>query len=184
MVIKTSKKTQKANSGQLNSVQLNIITFVDVYKALENHSLDECVYITDNSLNSLHEGTDKLRTTCKQGQVLNWIIYPLDMDKRLDKRLGKQWPSMPKINNIVFLNEQGENVSELKVCTEFKIYGAPDKIRTEYDPVYYYWAGTVLPDLPPGVYKYRLIIELQPVKEGGAPIYLNLDTPSLQVIGL
>jgi hypothetical protein len=180
MVIKTSQKRKRASSGQLNAVQLNIVTFVDVYKALENHSLDECVYMTDNSLSSLREGTEQLRTTCKQGQVLNWIIYPLDMDQRLDK----QWPSMPKINNIVFLNEHGENVAELKVCTQFKIYGGPDKIRTDYDPVYYYWAGAVLPDLPPGVYKYRLIIELQPVEEGASPIYLNLDTPSLQVIGL
>ena len=58
------------------------------------------------------------------------------------------------------------------------------KIRTQYDPVYYYWAGTVLPDLPPGVYKYRLVIELQAAKDGEPPVYLNLDTPSLQVVDL
>lgn len=179
-MIKTRNKPKKANMGQLNSVQLNIVTFVDVYKALENQSLEGCVYITDNSLNSLHEGSANLRTTCKQGQVINWIIYPLDMDQRLDK----QWPSMPKISNIVFLNESGENISELKVCTEFKIYGAPDEIRNQLDPVYYYWAGTVLPDLKPGIYKYRFVIELETVEEGKPPLHLNLDTPSLQVIDM
>ena len=179
-MIKTRQKPKKANSGQLNSVQLNVVTFIDVYKALENNSLDGCAFMVDNSLESLREGTSELRTTCKQGQVINWIVYPLDMDQRLDK----EWPSMPKLSNIVFLNEHGDNVSEKKVCTEFKIYGAPDKMRTPYDPVYYYWAGTVMPELPPGVYRYRFVVELTPAGKDKAPVYLNLDGPSLQVVDM
>ncbi len=177
-MLTTQSAPKKANSGQLNSVQLNVVTFVDVYKALKNDSFEGCAFLTDNSLHSLKEGTANLRTRCKQGQVINWIIYPLDMDQRLDKT----WPSMPKISNIVFTNEQGDNISERKVCTEFKIYGAPDEMRTQYDPVYYYWAGTVIPDLAPGIYKYRLVIELEQVDSSEAPKYLNLDGPSLEVV--
>lgn len=160
-----------------NSVQLNIVTFVDVQKANMTDTLDGCVYMTDNNPNSLNQGTPRLKTICKQGQVLNWIIYAMDMDRRLDGN----WPPMVRINNIVFLSQDGKDVFGSKVCSDFKIYGPPDKIRSDKTPVYYYWAGTVLDDLPPGIYKYRFIIELE-TEDPTKKRYMNLDTPSLEVI--
>ncbi|NRB39912.1 MAG: hypothetical protein HRU20_15830 [Pseudomonadales bacterium] len=180
---KIKHKPKKNNIGQLNAVQLNIVTIIDVYKALQNNSLDNCVYMVDNTPEKLNTANAELRTTCRQGQVINWIVYPLDMEPRVDN----EWPSFPKIVNIVFLNEYGDNVSELKVCSECNIYGAPDKIRTPYalyDMLYLYWAGIVVPDLRPGTYKYRIIFELQPAGEGKKAVYFNLDSPSLQVIEL
>lgn len=172
---------EKQNPGQLNSVQLNIVTFVDLPKAVAAGTLDGALYMIDNSVGGLGEGTAHLQTICKQGQALNWIIYPMDMDRRPDGT----WPPMPKINHIVFLDSElgdEEDVAEAKICTEFKIYGMADLIRSTYTPVYYYWAGTVLSTLAPGVYSYRLILELE--QEGKKEkLYLTtVDKPSLQVL--
>jgi hypothetical protein len=57
----------------------------------------------DNSVGGTGQGTGQLETVGKQGQVLNWIIRPIEMDKRPDGT----WPPMPKINNIVFLDTEG-----------------------------------------------------------------------------
>ena len=167
--------------GQLNSVQLNIVTMVDVDRALRTRSLDGAVYMMDNSVGGLGQGTDHLRTVCKQGQVLNWIVRALDMDKRPDGT----WPPMPRLCNIVFLdNETGDedDVAESKVCTDFRIYGMPDRMRSPYTPVYYYWAGTVLSDVTPGTYMYRFVVELEQ-EDKKERLYLNtVEHPSLEVI--
>jgi len=174
-------KETKQNTGQLNSVQLNVVTVVDMHKAVSTSSLNNAMYMMDNSVGGEGQGSPKLQTVCKQGQVINWIIYPMDREKRPDGT----WPPMPKINNIVFLDgEEGdhEETAELKVCTEFKIYGGPDLMRSPFTPVYYYWAATVLPELEPGVYNYRFVLELE---QEGSPnkVYLNTEIkPSLKVI--
>lgn len=164
---------------KFNSVQLNIVTFVDVQKAILSKTLDGCVYMMDNSPNSKNQGTSQLRTVCKQGQVLNWIIYAMDADKRPDGT----WPPSVRINNIVFLDKDGEDTSDIKICSDLKIYGPPDKMRTEMTPNYYYWAGTILSDLHPGLYKYRFIIELE-IENSFKKLYLNSDTLSLEVINI
>jgi len=168
------QKIQKG--GQFNSVQLNLVIFVDVEKAILMNSLEGNVYMMDNSLDSNGRGTPNLKTVCKQGQALNWIIYPLNMNRRIDGT----WPPMVKITSIVFLREDGERVADHQVCSKFKIYGGPDKIRSKYTSVYYYWAGTVLHDLPPGEYKYRLILDLD--SNNSNSLEMNLNTPSLDVI--
>lgn len=177
----TKSNIEKPNPGQLNSVQLNIVTVIDLDKAVATGTLDGTLYMMDNSLGGEGQGTAHLQTVCKQGQVINWIIYSMDMEKRP----GGSWPPMPRINNIVFLyDHEGdyEGVAECKVCTEFKIYGGPDLIRSSVTPVYYYWAGTVLSDLPTGVYNYRFVLELE--QEGtNEKVYLNtVEKPSLRVI--
>ena len=171
-------------AGQLNSVQLNILTFVNVARALVTQSLDGSVFMSDNSPASANQGTDRLQTTCRQGQVLNWIAYAFDSAQRADK----SWPPMPKITNIVFLNHDRSEVAEHLVCTQFGVYGSPDKMRSPWTPVYYYWAGTVIATLPPGVYPYRFVIELPQEQSScqapgsAASIHLNLEGPSLNVI--
>ncbi|MFI6504519.1 hypothetical protein [Nonomuraea typhae] len=172
---------RKQNPGQLNSVQLNIVTLVDMEKATENRSLDGALYMVDNSVGGEGQGTESLETVCKQGQVLNWIIRPIDMERRRDGT----WPPMPKINNIVFLDTEAgdeEDVAEKKVCIELKIYGAPDRMRDPLTPVYYYWAGTVLSTLRPGTYRYRLVVELEQ-EHKKERLYLNtVNHPSIRVI--
>ena len=177
----SSPEEEKQNPGQLNSVQLNIVTIVDMVKVLETGTTADALWMMDNSVGGTGQGTPRLQTVCKQGQVLNWIIRPIDMERRVDGT----WPPMPKISNIVFLDtelDDDEDVAEFKVCTELKIYGMPDKIRSSYTPVYYYWAGTVLPTLPPGVYHYRLVLELEQERKKER-LYLNsAENPSLRVI--
>lgn len=174
---------KKQNQGQLNSVQLNIVSVIDLHKAVNNKSLENTIYMMDNSVGGEGQGTDHLQTVCKPGQVINWIMFPMDMEKRPDGT----WPPMPKINNIVFLDDQAgdeEDVAEKKICIELKIYGMPDRMRDPFTPVYYYWAGTVLSTLPPGVYGYRFIVELE--QEGKKEkLYLNSTSrPSLKVVAI
>ncbi|MFI5801497.1 hypothetical protein [Streptomyces sp. NPDC051561] len=179
----TDTEVSKQNPGQLNSVQLNIVILIDLEKATENNSLDDALFMMDNSVGGSGQGTQHLETVCKQGQVINWIIRPLDMEKRLDGT----WPPMPKINNIVFLDTElgdEEDVAERKIFTELKIYGMPDKMRSPLTPVYYYWAGTVLSTAKPGVHRYRLVLELE--KENSRErLYLHTEEdPSIRIIGV
>lgn len=172
---------KKQNAGQLNSVQLNIVSVIDVHKAVQTGTLKDAIYIMDNSVGGSGQGTGHLQTVCKPGQVLNFIIYAMDMEKKPDGT----WPPMVKINNIVFLDDEKgdeDDVAETKVMTEFKIYGGPDMIRPPFTYVYYYWAGTILPTLPTGVYHYRFVLELD--QEGKKEkLYLNtVEKPSLKVV--
>ncbi|CAM5366815.1 hypothetical protein ACIOUE_11780 [Streptomyces xanthochromogenes] len=178
-----TSEVEKQNPGQLNSVQLNIVTLVNMGRAVRTGSLKDSLFMMDNSVGGTGQGTHRLETVCKQGQVLNWIIRPVDMEKRPDGT----WPPMPKISSLVFLDtEKGdeEDVSERKICTELKIYGMPDRMRDPFTPVYYYWAGTVLSTTRPGVYRYRLVVELE--QDGKKEkLYLNTDEhPSIRVLAV
>ncbi|MFE4858319.1 hypothetical protein [Streptomyces sp. NPDC056670] len=178
-----TSEVEKQNPGQLNSVQLNIVTLVNMERAVRTGSLTDSLFMMDNSVGGTGQGTHRLETVCKQGQVLNWIIRPVDMEKRLDGT----WPPMPKISSLVFLDtEKGdeEDVSERKICTELKIYGMPDRMRDPFTPVYYYWAGTVLSTTRPGVYRYRLVVELE--QDGKKEkVYLNtVEHPSIRVLAV
>ena len=160
-----------------NSVQLNLVTFVDVYNTNVNQSLGGNVYMMDNCNESTGQGTPHLQTVCKQGQILNWIIYSMDSGKRPDGT----FPPSVKINNIVMLNESGTDVASDQIFRELRIIGGPDKIRSKYTSVFYYWAGALLGDVPSGVYKYRFVLEVgteDPTKKN----YFNLDSPTLKVI--
>lgn len=177
----SSSVIEKQNPGQLNSVQLNVVTLVDMEKAVRTGTLTGAIYMMDNSVGGEGQGTHSLETVCKQGQVINWIIRPIDMERRPDGT----WPPMPKINSIVVLDTEvgdEEDVAERKIFTELKIYGAPDRMRDPFTPVYYYWAGTLLPTAKPGTYRYRLIVELE--QDGKKEkVYLNTeDHPSLRVL--
>lgn len=172
---------QKQNAGQLNSVQLNIVTLLNMERATRTQQLAGSMYMMDNSIGGVGQGSHQLETICKQGQVINWIIRPIDMDKRLDNT----WPPMPKINNIVFLDTElgdEEDVGERRIFSELKIYGMPDRIRDPYTPVYYYWAGTVLSTTKPGLYRYRMVVELEQ-ERGREKLYLNtVDHPAIRVV--
>lgn len=153
-----------------NAVQLNLVTWVDVDKALRQQSLKDCVFAMDNGIDSTNQGTDKLITKCKQGQTLNWIIYGLNSLQKADG----SWPPQVKINNIVFLDENGEDVSPFRVCDGLSIFGGPDKIRSPLTPVYYYWAGEIKGDIAPGQYQYRLVLEIDQ-GQINKTTYLNVE---------
>jgi hypothetical protein len=169
--------------GQLNSVQLNIVTLVHMQRAGSTGSLDGALFMMDNSVGGAGQGTGRLETVCKQGQVLNWIIRPIDMDKRPDGT----WPPMPKISSLVFLDTEAgdeQEVASKRITGELKIYGMPDKVRSPYTPIYYYWAGTILPTTEPGLYHYRLVVELEQ-EDGKDSLHLNtIDNPSIRVLGM
>jgi hypothetical protein len=169
--------------GQLNSTQLNVVSLVHMARAAGTGTLDGSLFMMDNSSGGSGRGTGRLETVCKQGQVLNWIIRPIDMDKRPDGT----WPPMPKISSLVFLdpeNADGQDVATKRITGELKIYGMPDLMRSPYTPVYYYWAGTVLPTTAPGRYHYRLVIELEQ-EDSKDKLYLNTaDNPSIRVVAM
>jgi hypothetical protein len=170
-----------ASLGQLNSTQLNIVTLVHMQRASATKSLDGAMFMMDNSNGGSGQGTGHLETVCKQGQVLNWIIRPIDMGKRPDGT----WPPMPKISSLVFLgSEPGEEneVATKRITSELKIYGMPDEMRSPYTPVYYYWAGTILPTAEPGLYRYRLVLELEQ-EDSKDSLHLNTaESPSIRVV--
>jgi hypothetical protein len=165
--------------GQLNSVQLNIVLLVDVANTLATNSLEGNVFMLDNSPDSPNKGTARLQTVCQQGQVLNWLVYSMDSEQRYDG----SWPPSARILNIVVLDETGEGVSLFQAYAQFRAYGAPDKLRSPFTPVYYYVAGTVMPDLPPGNYKYRVILEID-TNDRAATRYMEFGSPSLMVLPL
>jgi len=178
---KGSGSGDEESRGQLNSVQLNVVTLVNMARASATGSLTDSMYMMDNSIGGSGHGTGQLETVCKRGQVLNWIIRPIDMEKGADGN----WPPMPKISSLVVLDhERGDenDVATKRIFSELKIYGMPDKMRSPYTPVYYYWAGTILSTAEPGTYHYRLVLELEQ-EHSNDKLYLNtVDYPSIRVL--
>lgn len=171
-----SPQKSSSLSTALSSTQLNIVSIIDMAKILRTNSLENCVSMMDNSSESLNKGTPQLTTVCRQGQTLNWLMYCMDMRQRPDG----SWPPMARIANIAFIKEGG-TTRVLKTCNDLKIYGGPDAMRSPYVPSYIYWAGTIKPDLGPGLYRYRLVIECE-TGEPNKKKYLDLDGPALRVI--
>ena len=177
---KTDIKTNKIQNpfpGQLNSTQLNVVTVVDVANTLTAGTIIDSSWMMDNSPDSTGKGTTNLQTVCRAGQVINWLIYNMNTDKKKDGT----WPPFAKIVNIVFLRNDRKVVFGTKVCADLKVYGGPDAVRSKYTPSYYYWAGSVMPNLSPGLYAYRLVVELETGKPGEVRHY-NIDGPALRVL--
>jgi len=148
----------------MNAVQINIALLIDTEKALRSGKLENGLYMVDNSVDAAGQpsgsrGTAKLCTSCTQGMVLNWFAFAI------------AGTITPMITNIEFL--------ERPVCEKLMVYGAPAIDRSPsyvpcITPVYNYWAGIVLPEVPRGRYYYRLDVRL------GA-ITMSVSTPSLDV---
>ncbi len=175
-----SQDVQNNHPSQFNSIQINIVTSIDVRNTLATKSIDGRAFLMDNSPDSLNKGTAALTTVCKQGQVLNWLVYCVDTQKTPEGT----WPPTARIVNIAFISNDGENVQGIKVCGDLKVYGGPDKIRSPYTPsYYYYWAGMVLPEITPGLYRYRLVLEFDTGKDG-VKAYYQISTPRLRVVAM
>jgi len=166
----------RAMGGGAASTQLNIVITIDVAGIVAGRPVAECAWVFDNDPRSDGDGTAHLRTYCTPGQVLNFIIYPVDGARRPDGT----FPDFPQIEAIVFY-QSDRDTQVYKTMGDLKIYGAPDRMRSPYTPVYRYWAGTVEPDVEPGIYPYRLLLSL-PGGPGGGRRYFELDTASLEVV--
>lgn len=167
--------TDETRSGAL-SIQLNIVTTIDVAGILEGRPVDECVWMSDNSTESSGKGTAALETGCHPGQVLNWLMYSLDVEQRPDG----SYPPIARILNIVFLDGDTEMPFPSTAAHALKVYGAPDRIRSPYTPVYAYWAGMVPLNIAAEVSRYRMIIEI-PGEAGGRPTYIEVSNPALRI---
>lgn len=139
-------------------VQLNIVIVVDVNKALTTNNISNSIYMVDNSLNSSNKGTSSLSTNVSEGQVINWIIYPMNTSSY-----------SARVNKISFIDED--------VCIKLNTYG--EKIGNfDSAPTYNYWAGMVNIDLEKRKYSYKLQLELSNQFERKM---LEIDSASLNV---
>lgn len=149
-----------------NTVQVNVVVVVDVAQVLATGSLGGALMMVDNSVTiagdpSPGRGTAKLETQCTYGTVVNWILQTV-------APYGTPLP-------IEFVDIRFEE----QVCLKLERYGdiawdkSPDAIPG-VTPVYNYWAGLVIPDLPPKLYPYTIELKI-------GDLYVAVSTPSLEV---
>jgi hypothetical protein len=160
------------------STQFNVVTTVDVAGVLAGKSAAECIWMTDNSLDSTGKGSAALETVCRRGQVLNWLVYSLDSERRPDG----SYPPIARILNIAFLRGDTDFLAAYGAGFDVKVFGAPDRIRSPYTPVYAYWAGMVPVNADLGRTRYRMTLEIAG-SAGGRPTYVELSQPSITVSG-
>jgi hypothetical protein len=135
---------------------INIVTIVDVVGALSKGALRDNLYMADNGWYSERKGTADLATACYPGQRIGWVVHPIDV----------QTPVL--ISAIRFLNiDNNQPVQDLATTPGFG--GAPH---------WCHWSGFVPCYLPPGLYGYRLQLQLG----RGSRSTMSIDTPALNVL--
>jgi hypothetical protein len=141
--------------------QINISIQVDAVGALRAGTLSGYVAMRDNSRLpwTAGQGTSWLSTACPGGTVLNWFVYPVDV----------QAPA--SLHTVRFL-------APGQPCAKLRVYGFPvswpEGVET---PIAYpYWAGIIRPDLVPGPYYYQLTLQV------GDRTMLLPEFPSVQVL--
>jgi hypothetical protein len=121
--------------------QINISIIVDVVGALRAGTLTGFANLRDNSRLpcTSGQGTPFLSTACPGGTVLNWFVYPVDV----------QAPAA--LQAVTFLSPR-------EPCAKLRVYGYPlaQPEGVETPVAYPYWAGIIRPDLRPGLYYYQL----------------------------
>jgi hypothetical protein len=137
---------------------INIVTIVDVIGALSKGALRDNLYMADNGWDSAGKGTAELATACHPGQRINWVVHAIDV----------QTPVL--IAAITFLST--DNISPVPELVIAPGFGAA--------PQWFYWAGSLPCHLPPGLYGYRLQLQLA----RGSRSTMSVDTPALNVLPL
>jgi hypothetical protein len=138
-----------------NMQAINIVTIVDVIGALSSGALRSNLYMADNGWGSAGKGTAGLATACYPGQQINWMIHALDVQTAV------------RIDAITFLKADNTPAPEgLVIAPEIG------------DPRHSYWAGFVPCYLPPGLYGYRLKLQMG---RGNLSV-MSVDTPALHVL--
>ena len=167
----------QAGPGAL-STQINIVTTIDVAGVLQGRPIEDCVWMTDNSQGRSGRGTSALQSVCQPGQVINWLTYSLDVEQRPDG----SYPPVARIVSIVFFSGDLQNPVPFIASQHLRVYGAPDRMRSPYTPVYAYWAGMIPTDADSTNVRYRLNIEI-PSQTGGRSTFAEVSQPSLAILG-
>jgi hypothetical protein len=144
-----------SDGPEKNMQAINIVTIVDVIGALSSGALRDNLYMADNGWGSAGKGTAELATACYPGQLINWVVNALDV----------QTPVL--IDAITFLDKDDTAAAQgIVIAPGFG--GAPRS---------FYWAGFVPCYLPPGLYGYRLKLQMG----RGSRSTMCVDTPALNV---
>lgn len=142
---------------------INIIITIDSIGALSSKELEGNLFMMDTNPNSKNQGTSRLSTHCYQGQVINWIVYAVDV----------QTPVF--IKEITLLDKKEEQVDRiLKAKSSADDIPIPSKYLKQY-----YWSGYIPFNLE-GEYNYKLTIQI----EDGETGELHINTPSLKIQNL
>lgn len=159
-------------TGRVPFTQLNIVICVDVGRLMRTGDPSTSIGLVDNCPASAGKGGTELRTACRRGQVLNWIVYPVDGERRDDG----SWPVHPGLVAVDPLDEAARGP-----CLERAIYGRPDEMRSDLTPIYAYWAGFVRPDAAPGLHPYRLIVACETADRRSTRRF-ELVGPALEIL--
>jgi hypothetical protein len=135
---------------------IDIVIIVDVIGALSKRTLQNDLYMVDDSWNSRGKGAANLSTTCYPGQLLRWVAYAIDVQTPVT------------ISGIAFLNT--ENTSSARELLAMPGSGAVAQAA--------FWTGIVPSDLPPGLHGYSLKLQMG----SGRNSVMSVDTPTLNVL--
>lgn len=157
------------DTHSIHPQQLNIEIFINIEKAVKNHSLQGCTFMMDNCPDSVGEGSAQLQSYCELGQPINWSIYSLSSSQNLpqsnDTILSIQRIRFEKAQ-VVELNNQTPSTKQPILST----------------PIASHWTGNVSNRLPTvGSYRYSLEIKIQPTDNTLPPMLLELTSASLAV---
>jgi len=136
---------------------INIVTVVDVIRALSTGSLKDGLYMMDTGWNSEGQGTSRLTTACYPGQRIHWIIRAIDV----------QTPA--SIRDITFPRGPGD-------AAPTHGFGAEPAAGATL--TWRYWSGIVPAYLRCGLYRYRLTVQMGTGKRS----VMHADTPALKVV--
>lgn len=117
---------------------VNILITVDSITALSSGALTENLYLTDDSPYSQDKGTGHLKTNCVRGQTVTWKALAVDV----------QSPAV--IAGIDFVPDVGFTI-------ESRIDPSPERY---VQPRWLTWSGIIPYRLNPGIYHYRLAIQV------------------------
>jgi hypothetical protein len=117
---------------------VNILITVDSITALSTGALTENIYLTDDNPYSQDKGTGHLKTNCVRGQTITWKALAVDV----------QSPAV--IADIAFIDDIG-------VTIESGVDPAPESY---VKPRWLTWSGIIPYRLNPGIYHYRLAIQV------------------------
>lgn len=139
--------------------KININIAVDVVAALSEQTLHNHIFMMDNSIyNSSCQGTSNLTTSCKPGQIIQWVTYAIDLQTPV------------AIKNISFITTKNDTYN--KEESNFA-HNEQDNLDSKN------WTGIVPWYMTPYIpYRYRLEIQMG---EGQNSI-MSIDTSSLMIV--
>lgn len=163
------------------NIHINIA--VDTISALSEKQLEGNLFLMDDGIyESIGQGTTDLVTHCVPGQLIYWVIHPVDLQTPVS------------LKSIEFLSSQQIDISQedllqsntLPICHSYPTTPSQchhenlDEVavadEVQQDPDAFVWSGYVPFYLQPGlVYHYRLTVQ---IGHGGNSV-MSIETPGL-----